>query len=110
VSPKPPPEPLRGQVWFVEVLAVGQKPVVVVSNNRRNRALPTVLAVRITSAPKVQLPTIVELPKGEPVVGRVLCDDVLVIAKQRMKRPSGALSQEAMERIEGGLRVALSLD
>jgi mRNA interferase MazF len=100
--------PLRGQVFDVQ-LSVGRKPLVVVSNNNRNRALPSVIAARITTAPKPSIPSIVEIPKGEPVVGRVVCDDVHVVPSARLLRMRGAFSPSTMRAIENGLREALAL-
>lgn len=108
MKPNPPP-PLRGQVFFVDFPRVGRKPIVVVSNNQRNAALMSVLGARITSAPKPPLPTIVELGVDEPVRGRVLCDDVVVIPKSRLGRRAGGLSPRAMFGVDRGLGVALGL-
>lgn len=101
--------PLRGQVYFIESPRVGRKPVLIVSNNRRNRALPDVLAARITSAPKPTLETIIELPPGEPVNGRVLCDDILKVSRSSLDRPTGGLSRSTMSAVNTGLRVALGI-
>lgn len=102
-------QPLRGQVWWVEIPRAGRKPLLVVSNNIRNRALPSVLAVRITTAPKPEIRSVVPLPEGEPLVGSALCDDILVVPKDRLEAPAGGLSAGTMARIDAGLRAALAL-
>lgn len=66
------------------------------------------LAVRITTAPKPVLSSIVSLGKGEAIVGSVLCDDVLVVGKDRLKRQAGALSAPSMRLVDAGLKVALA--
>lgn len=104
------PTPLRGQVWWVDIPRVGRKPLLVVSNNNRNRALPSVLVVRITTAPKPEVPSVVCLPAGEAVTGSVLCDDILVVPKNRLEKQAGGVSAGAMKRVGDGLRVALALD
>lgn len=103
------PVPLRGQVWFVDIPRVGRKPFVIVSNNRRNSRLPTILAVRVTTAPQPDIPSLVRLPGSEAVKGTVVCDDIAVVRKQRLTRAAGALSRAAMALIDGGLRAALDL-
>ena len=103
-------EPLRGQAWFVDIPRVGEKPVVIVSNNARNRALQTVLAVRVTTAPKPAMRTIIELSGEDPLVGRAMCDDILMIPKSRLKRRAGALARPSMAKIARGLKAALALD
>lgn len=101
--------PLRGQVFRVRFPS-GLKPVVIVSNNLRNRSLSSVLAVRVTSAPKPSIPSIVPLPIGEPVVGSVLCDEIAELPKDLLEKAVGSLSRGAMSAIDEGLRVALALD
>lgn len=101
--------PLRGQVFMVPI-AGSKKPALVVSNNHRNRRLESVLAVRITTAPKPALETIVELPPGEPVKGRVLCDDLAPVPKGMLGRSLGGLSPGVMRRVDRALRVALALE
>ena len=101
--------PLRGQLFFADLEGVGEKPVVVVSNNGRNNALPNVLVARITTVPKPFLPSIVLLPDGEPLAGRVLCDELRTVAKTQLRRPAGELSRRAMGAVDAGLRVALAL-
>jgi mRNA interferase MazF len=87
----------------------GEKYYLVVSNNRRNGRLPQVLAVRLTTSPKPQIPTVVELDRQEPFAGRVLCDDIEALYPDEVRRDLGALSPDAMARVEAGLRTALDL-
>ncbi|MBI4728258.1 MAG: type II toxin-antitoxin system PemK/MazF family toxin [Acidobacteria bacterium] len=104
------PQPLRGQVWWVEIPCAGRKPLLVVSNNIRNRALPSVLTIRITTAPKPEIPSIVPFLAGEPLAGSALCDDILLVPKDRLGAPAGCLSAGTMARVDEGLRAALALD
>ena len=58
--------PVRGRVYWAD-LGHGEKPWVVVSNNARNRALESVLAVRVTTTMSgPDLPTIVPLTSCSP--------------------------------------------
>jgi hypothetical protein len=65
------------------------------SNNRRNQALPQVLAARLTTSAKPALPSIVELGDGEVVKGRVCCDDIETSWLDEITRDLGALSAGA---------------
>ncbi|HNE88572.1 MAG TPA: type II toxin-antitoxin system PemK/MazF family toxin [Actinomycetota bacterium] len=82
---------------------------VVVSNNARNRALPSVLAVRLTTANKPPLPSIVELPPGEVLTGRAACDDIYELWDDEVHQDLGAFSPTTLAAIDDGLRAALSL-
>jgi mRNA interferase MazF len=104
-------EPVRGRVYGAVIREdLGEKYYLVVSNNRRNRALGDVLVVRLTTSPKPALPTVVEMgPADAPFVGRVLCDDIEALYKDEITREIGALSPATMRRVDGGLAAALSL-
>ena len=101
---------LRGRVYAAELKHVdGRNYYLVVSNNRRNQQLSTVLAARLTTTIKPDIPSIVELNKPEPFVGRVLCDDIETLYLDEVKADLGALSPAAMARVEAALRHALGL-
>ncbi|MCL2466983.1 MAG: type II toxin-antitoxin system PemK/MazF family toxin [Micrococcales bacterium] len=99
---------VRGQVFWADIGA-GRKPYLVVSNNARNRNLGSALVVRVTTTPKPQLASIVELDHADPLVGRVLCDDITVLYPDDHTEPAGALSVATMRRVDSALRVALAL-
>lgn len=99
---------LRGRVYAAKIIG-DEKYYLVVSNNGRNAALGSGLAVRLTTTPKQSVPSIVPLPSGEVVVGSVLCDDMTVIHEDEVARDLGALSRPAMDRIDRGLKFALAL-
>lgn len=101
---------IRGRVYaaVVSPLAV-EKFFVVVSNNARNAALPTVLAVRMTTSSKPKLASIIELLNQDSFVGRVLCDDIVEMDANDVRRDLGALSTQTMLAIEAGLKVALGI-
>jgi mRNA interferase MazF len=100
--------PLRGQVFLAD-LGYGPKPWLVVSNNQRNHRLETVLVARITTTSKHEAPTIIDLRPEDPVVGRVLCDDLQQLYRDELGRGYGALCRESMARVSQGLRSALAL-
>ncbi|MDR0594393.1 MAG: type II toxin-antitoxin system PemK/MazF family toxin [Bifidobacteriaceae bacterium] len=99
---------IRGNVYFAD-LGAGEKRWLVVSNNGRNNALGSALAVRITTTPKPPLRSIVRLGGGESVAGSVLCDDITVIYDDDPHRHAGALSPAAMAGVARALGVALGL-
>lgn len=101
---------VRGRVYAAKLAHIeAEKYYLVVSNNRRNQQLPQVLAIRLTTTPNPQIPSIVELGYPEPFVGRALCDDIEAIYPDEVTRDMGAISTGAMVRVEAGLRAALSL-
>jgi mRNA interferase MazF len=101
--------PLRGQVFQVD-LGHGRKPWLVVSNNARNRNLDSVLAARITTTRKhATMPTLIPLTATDPLVGFVLCDDVVQLYQDELTKPAGVLSPRTMTAVSEGLRIALGL-
>jgi mRNA interferase MazF len=101
--------PVRGLVYRAD-LGYGLKPFLVVSNNARNQRLPSCLAVRITTTPKPELPSIVKLGAADhPLVGSVLCDDIVVLYTDEIAERVGALSPRTMMQVAAGLRAALAL-
>lgn len=101
---------LRGRVYGVRLSHTdGEKYFLVVSNNVRNRQLKSVLAVRLTTTPKPDLPSIVPLPPSEVFTGGVVCDDVVELYDDEITRDLGALSPAAMQRVNAGLVAALGL-
>lgn len=105
------PWPLqRGRVYAAQLSHLkAEKFFLVVSNNQRNRQLGTVLAARLTTSPKPDLPSIVTLGQEESFVGRVLCDDIVELYPDELRRDLGALSVPAMADVGRGLAVALGL-
>jgi len=102
--------PLRGRVYAATASEpVGQKYYLVVSNNQRNRHLEEVLGVRVTTSRKPDLETIVECEAADPVSGRIICDDIAPIRREKIARDLGAVTTSTMRRVEDGLRSALSL-
>ena len=101
---------LRGRVY--RALPAGfdvDHHFVVVSNNARNRALPSVLAVRLTTRPKPVLSSIVEIPPDEVLSGRAVCDDVYELWDDEVRQDVGALSPATIRAIGEGLQAALGL-
>ena len=101
---------LRGRVYRALPLGFDvDHYFLVVSNNARNRALRSVLAVRITSSVKPPLASIVEIPANESVVGRAVCDDIYELWDDEVREDVCAFSTTTMAAVDDGLRAALSL-
>lgn len=108
-----PNELLRGSVWNFRYLDTEEpKPVVIVSNDGRNRSrFEWVHVVRITSRPKRPLPTIVELSDADaPVRGRAMADELALVHKDDLEDRRGMLSPATMREIDRALRRVLALD
>ncbi|HWE88048.1 MAG TPA: type II toxin-antitoxin system PemK/MazF family toxin [Pseudonocardiaceae bacterium] len=101
---------MRGQVYCTDV-GHGRKPWLVVSNNRRNRALNTVLAARITTTDKSGVPTAVPLGSADPLVGYILADDLEQLYDDEVAEGtySGAISPGTMLKVNTALALALGL-
>lgn len=96
----------RGSVWGFRYLDDDEpKPVVVVSNDGRNRSrFEWVHVVRITSRGKRPLPTIVELTDADaPVHGRAMVDEVEMVHKDDLEDRRGSLSPATMRSIDDAL-------
>jgi len=102
--------PARGRVYMADLgEGYGDKPFLVVSNNARNSKLDDCLAARITISVKPEIPSVVDLSKEDPLVGRVLCDDLVKLYRDELKRDVGALSAQTMARVRRGLCQALAI-
>lgn len=105
--------PVRGQIYRVEINEEhGPKPFVVVSNNQRNKRLSSVLAARVTTTEKSNIPTAVPLTSGQdPLVGYVLADDIVEIWKYELEQSTylGALSPRTVIELNGALAQALGI-
>lgn len=100
--------PARGRVYRAD-LGYGLKPFLAVSNNRRNAALDSCLAVRITTSVKPDMTSIVVLDRNDPVVGRVLCDDLVTLYRDEIRDDLGGVCARTMASVRTGLLHVLGL-
>jgi mRNA interferase MazF len=101
--------PVRSVVYRAD-LGYGLKPFLTVSNNARNKFLPSFLAVRITTTQKQEMTSIVALSTADaPLVGYVLCDDIVELFRNEIKDQFGVLSAGTMVKVAAGLRAALAI-
>lgn len=108
----------RGMVYIVERLEgigseqSGDRPGLVVQNDRLNAASPTVTVALITSQIKrLDLSEHVLLPKvqGLPKTSMVLLEQLQTIDKSRLTRYMGSLDEPTMKRIDQGLKKSLGI-
>lgn len=103
----------RGSAWGFRYLDTDEpKPVVIVSNDGRNRSqFEWVHVVRITRRPKRPLPTVVELSVADaPLSGRAMVDEVEIVHKNDLEDRRGTLSPATMRAIDGALRRVFAVD
>jgi mRNA-degrading endonuclease toxin of MazEF toxin-antitoxin module len=101
-----------GSVWSLRYLDDDEtKPVVIVSNDGRNRSrFAWVHVGRITSRPKRSLPTIVELSdRDAPLTGRAMTDALELVHTADLEDRRGMLSPSTMTAIDDALRHVLAL-
>lgn len=102
--------PLRGQLWWMNFDGpAGRRPVIIVSNNGRNRALDSVLVIPLTTAPRPAMSTVVDMTHQDGPGGRAMCDNIREVPKTRLAAQAGALTPATLRKIEHGLRDALGL-
>jgi mRNA-degrading endonuclease toxin of MazEF toxin-antitoxin module len=103
----------RGEVWFVDIPDVGDKPALIVSWDVVSTALDNAVVARITSVPRQRsVPTVVPLEVGE-VEGLdraswIVCHDLFTLPKP-FRRLAGSLRRERMLEVDAALRRALDL-
>jgi mRNA interferase MazF len=101
----------RGRVYGAVVdEEVGEKYYVAVSCNPRNKALPTFLAIRLTTTDKPPLDSVVRLDhRDAPWSGSVVADALVEVFRDKVTRELGALPPGTMRRVDDALRAALAL-
>jgi mRNA interferase MazF len=102
----------RGELWAATLPGVSsEKYYLVVSNNGRNQKLGTALVVRLTSGVhKPLVGSMVEIPHGEALMGRVLCDEIEWMYPEDVRAKIGAFSPLSMRLVATGLKAALGID
>ena len=79
----------------------GLRPVLIVSNEDFNQAMPNVTVLPLTSTRRQLYPSEVVLPRGsagQPLDSIVLAHQVRTISKQRLRRVFGSLDDRALRR------------
>ncbi|HXK39104.1 MAG TPA: type II toxin-antitoxin system PemK/MazF family toxin [Candidatus Paceibacterota bacterium] len=107
----------QGEIWFADLNPAkgseqsGNRPVVIVSGNTLNDALPIVIVVPVTSKVK-SYPTCVVLPanrtSGLKKDSEAIPFQIRAIAKKRLTKRIGRIRSEELREILKGLFVALT--
>lgn len=101
--------PVRGQVYRADI-GFGPKPWLVVSNNHRNLALSSVIAVRLTTmSNRAELPTWVPLSSADPLAGYVNVDDLQQLERDELAELLGSVAPATILAVNDALRLALAL-
>ena len=92
----------------------GRRPVMVVSNDRFNNAMPSVTVLPLTSTMRTLYPSEVSLPAeaaGQPQASIAMAHQVRTISKTRLRRQIGTLTDPLLQRdIEAAIRSHFDLD
>lgn len=108
----------RGTIYIVERLESvgseqsGDRPGLIVQNDRLNATSPTVTVALITSRIKrLDLPEHVLLPKvpGLPKESMVLLEQLQTIDKTRLLKYMGCLEEDTMKQVERALKKSLGI-
>ena len=111
-------EPVRGEVWLVDLNPVrgheqaGKRPGLVVSVDLFNQG-PAGLVVILPITTKAKgIPFHVEINISEGGLTKrsfIKCEDIRSIAKERLLKNVGRVSEETMKAVEDRLRILLNL-
>lgn len=107
-------EILRGDIFFMKQdnfaepgVQAGERPVVVVSNNKMNATSPSCIIVPLTTADKKPLPTHCTVKALVP--STALCENVRAVSNTRLTSFVRCCSEEELERLDKALAAALAL-
>ncbi len=119
---EPDSAPRRGDIYWVDwnpgrgSEQQGQRPSLVISPDKRNEVMDTVVVAALTSKVRENVragrsPVSVFLPAGQPLEkeGSVLAFQVMTITKRRLEDYGGKLSGEQMRQVDAALRASFGL-
>lgn len=106
----------RGDIYYVLKFGVTDgsvqdsgRPAVVVSNNKNNMFSTTVEVVYLTTQPKNDMPTHVDI-RSTGVKSTAVCEQVTTVSRERISNPCGVCTNAEMEMIDAALAVSLGLN
>ena len=107
-------EILRGDIWYIKQdnfvepgTSAGERPVVVVSNNKMNATSSSCIIVPLTTADKKPLPTHCTVKALVP--STALCENVRAVSNTRLTSFVRCCSEEELARLDKALATALAL-
>lgn len=106
----------RGEIYYIKsnyaetgFETKGDRPAVIVSNDKCNEFSGVVEVVYLTSAPKKPLPTHVQIFSAlRP--STVMCEQIHSVDKARCDNLLGKLTEEEMEAVNHALAISLGID
>lgn len=104
----------RGQIYYAQLplggkyAQVGNRPVIIVSNNIGNAHSGIVTVVPITSKNKKQLPTHFDIVSGK-IFGTALCEQIVTISKEMLGDYASTLTPFQLTQLDYSVSVALGL-
>lgn len=109
---------LRGEIYYADLEPVigseqgGQRPVVVLQNNKGNRFSPTVIVAPLTShTVKPLLPThVLVSAEGLHTKSLALLEQIRTIDKQRVRYYIGEVTGDNMKQIENAILASVGIE
>ena len=106
----------RGQIYYIKSTYTeegseqrGDRPAVIVSNDKNNEYSQTVEVVYMTTRPKTDLPTHV-LTRNSLTPSTILCEQIHTVSKSRVETLIGTLSATELQALDNALAISLGLD
>lgn len=87
----------------------GNRPAVIVSNDKNNDKAETVEVVYMTTQPKTDMPTHVFI-RSATQPSTLICEQVHTVSKLRVGAMFGKLTKEEMQALDNALAISLGLD
>lgn len=109
------PKVKRGEVYYIDLSPSkgseqgGLRPCVIIQNDMGNAHSTTTIVAPITTAIKKPLPTHCAIGYTKGVKGVVLCEQIRVVDKCRIKNILCTLDNDLMERIDKALMISIGL-
>lgn len=109
----------RGDLWLVDLGTEafgseqgGVRPCVIIQNDVGNHYSPTTIVAVVTSAIKNRLPTHFAIGKRQGLhkTSLVLCEQLRVVDKARLKSYMGCLDDDKMKQLNRCLEISIGLD
>lgn len=106
----------RGDMYYIDPSGsvkgseqMSGRPGIVVSNNTCNDRSPVVEIVYLTTQPKNDMPTHVQVHSA-PRPSTALCEQVHSVSKERLSAFIGSISKEEQDKIDQALTISLGLN
>lgn len=107
----------RGEIYYIErstYEAEGSeqragRPAIIVSNDKCNASSPVIEIVYLTTQPKSDLPTHIDI-RSAPRNSVALCEQINSVAVSRLGDKIGECSEYEMQMIDAGLEISLALN